>query len=110
MDELPLVEIKKKKYSSRQGKNSKKALRRLDTHELCKEENPKKKCNASKTSLSNESMELESSVSQTGQTHYCEFRRTFDDSRNQQIENEIVEHKSEYIFLLCCFKKLTLQY
>jgi len=42
MDELPLDEIKKKKYSSRQGKNSKKALRRLDTHELSKEENPKK--------------------------------------------------------------------
>ena len=94
MDELPLVEIKKKKYSSRQGKNSKKALRRLDTHELCKEENPKKKCNASKTTLSNESIESESSVGRTGQTH-CEFPRTFDDSRNQQIENEIVEHESK---------------
>ena len=61
MDEPPnpLVHIKKKKYSSRQGKKSKKGLRRLKTHELCKEENPTINCNTSKTTLSNESIEIE---------------------------------------------------
>jgi hypothetical protein len=76
MDELPLVEIKKKKYSSRQGKNSKKALRRLDTHELCKEEKPTIKCKISKLHFLMNPLKLESSGGQTGQTHHCEFSTT----------------------------------